>query len=454
MNRRRPIFAALLLLITMAQVACGDYLTDGPPVSEPGHDGAIRAFCWSSPPTDCTLLTKMIWVRKGTTPEAAARQSLSKPTGSAAVFLLEMVRDLPKYQQDRCRTPGGQPTRFAGPWMDHGIKAMRARTESFFTRYKAAGGRMDLLVLDYEEGFTMWHLKPDHLRAIWNDPRFQPIAQAYGLGDIQKVTDWRHHDDYLTWNAVAHRMLSDALNRCLFDPAATFYPEAKSTNYGGFELSKELAVPDSNGHLQYTLTHCGTHGSAPFYGQIGSLKHKRLGGNKAFGTSPFAAVLWSTNRIRAIRRSSDTLFYPWVSYKKFPLSVLRDNPYYEEMIYHLALSGVDGFLYWNPRVWKAGRDGADNGQDRLLDRCLGEVNEMTGGGGLECVSLEPISWTAKVVATGQRVTGGGTVWRITVQPGVRRVRVLPDGPVIDLDEEVGAWYPAPPGAAPEFVAMD
>lgn len=439
------------VLLTGALLTAGPALNEGLPWQK--LEGSIRSVCWSPPAPGCVNVTRMIWVAKDTDPAKAAEESKAKPEGMAAVFLWDMAQDLLNHPEDRCRTPEGELTQFAGAWLDNGVAELRRRALEFFQAYKAAGGRLDFLVLDYEGGLSNWHLEADNIRAIGSDPRSRELKEELGFDDVEKVINWRQGTEYLTWNAVMGRRVCEALNRGLFDPVRQLYPRVKASNYGAVIMTHENAVPDLNGHLQYSLAYCGTHGSRAFYGGIGQLAQCKLAGDTPYGNSPFAVLRWELNGMRAIRRSSDVPFQAWVSHKNFAESAFRDNDYYQELIYHLALSGTQDFLFWNPDRWRDDQDPSQfrtDAHDLLFDQCLTVLNGKLGGGERHCVTLAPIPWDSPLIATGMQVGQDKVIWRVTVPPGTTRVRAKQTGEVLVLEGTLGLWYETAPGVELSF----
>lgn len=264
-----------------------------------------------------------------------------------------------------------------------------------------------------------------------------------GIKDINKVIDWRRGTDYLRWNALMGKLMDRAFNHGLFEPVAKLYPEVKSSNYGGYIVTENNAVSDLNGHLQFSLAHSGTHNSTSFYEHIGALANQRLDGKEAYGRSPFAVLRWHLNTMRAAIRSSGDPIMPWVSNKQYGKSVFRDNPYYEELIYHLALSGADGFLYWNPNSREAHQNPfglMDDEQDRLFDRCLRTINEHIGQQPRQCITTDPIPWDRRLLITGMRIEEDRFLWRITVLAAVEKIEVGDVLRRIDLNGAVGVWH--------------
>lgn len=419
--------------------------------------GPIRAVCWSGPAEGCANVTGMIWVRKDTDPAEAAAASREKPEGMAAVFLWDMAREVLAHPEDACRTPTGELTAFPSPWPEKGVAELKKQALEFFGAYKAAGGRLDFLVLDYEGGLSNWHLKPENIRAIGADPRSGPLKAELGFDDFEKVINWRQGPEYLTWNALMGRIVCDALNRGLFDPVRELYPAVKASNYGAVIVTRENVVPDLHGHLQFSLGYCGTHGSQAFYGHIGQLAGKCLVGDREYGGDPFAVLRWQLNGMRAVRRSSPVPFQAWVSHKNYENSAFRTNDYYQELVYHLALSGTQDFLFWNPDRWRDDQDPSlfrTDEHDRLFDACLTTLNAKLGDAVRSCVTLEPIPWDSSLIATGMRLGEQKVLWRVSVPEGAGRVRVTPGGELLDLEGGLGTWYESPVGEVVDFAVAE
>jgi len=61
---------------------------------------------------------------------------------------------LPDNSEGRCRTATGEPTPHLRVWPEHGVEAVRARFDDFVRRFKDAGGQANLMILDFEGGFS------------------------------------------------------------------------------------------------------------------------------------------------------------------------------------------------------------------------------------------------------------------------------------------------------------
>ncbi len=403
--------------------------------------GPLHAFAWSKPPDDCAEITPMIWVRRDSDPRELAAQSRQRPSGRAALFIWDLERDLLSNPADVCRTADGQPTEYLGVWPDHGIATVRERVQKFFTAFQAAGGRCDYLILDYEGGYSNWHMRrqrAERLAAIAADPRSAELCRKMGTDELARIADLGT-GLYLQWNALAGELKDRAVDAAVFDPVRNLYPQVKCSNYGSYIMTRENAVPDLNGHLQWSISHCGTHQSKAFYGHIGQLARRKLAGDRPYGDGPFDVLRWQLNTMRAIMRSSDDPFQPWISHKNFAQSRFRDNDYYTELIYHLALSGAEDFLYWNPGMWRQDQKPEEfrtDKHDRLVNSLLAELNAKFGLQPRNCLTLEPMPWDSPLIATGMKV-GDRFLWRITAPPGTPAIQAGEQR--LELNGELGLW---------------
>jgi hypothetical protein len=420
------------------------------------QDDPYYAFTWSPVPEECRRLTHMVWFRKDSDPAEVAEDSLTRPVGRRALFSWDMHRELLRNPEDVCRTAAGEPTTFQGVWPEKGIEAVAALFDDFFRRFKEAGGEADWLIIDFEDNYSNWVLggadKIEHWRAIQNDPRSAGLAQKLGFADLTTVADWRGKRDYLKWNAVMAGVVSDAVHRALFEPARKHFPGLRCSNYGADATNEQNVVPDLNGHLQWSEGRPpGTHQAPSFYTWINQLANVKLDGKEPFAATPFNGLLLSVNGIRAMRRSSDMPLQPWVAWARYkgdgpglPPATCGETPYYNELVYHLGLSGIDGFLFWNPHPWAQGQDPKTMSMpddERLLDRLLGELHDRVGRPRGEALAPIALPWDAPVVATGMRA-GNEVLWRITFRPDTESLPATLGGEAVTLKPEaggVGMW---------------
>ena len=445
--------------------------------------GPIWAASWSDVPDDVRHITPMIRVRSTASPEKAAQESVSRPAGRAVMLVLGPERAMATNPADHVRTSDGKRTHISGPWLDEGIRNVRRTMQRFFTQYHRAGGRLDWLVLDFEIGRSNWsydaRVRKQHMQAVLADPRGDQIRDELlrrGLTDegIANIHDahWsrprytlggtdlsdelqRHNPPYIVWNALMSERLAESLHEAVFEPARDFYRDVQGSNYNYCILSPENIVPEINGHLQYTNGRFGTHGARSFYGVINNLSRVRTADGSPYGEAPFDVLRWQVNTLRAIQRSSNRPFQAWVSNKSYRSSRFKDNGYYEELIYHLALGETENFLYWH----STGREGVTSihaQQARILDQCLNELNRWFDGRPRRSVSHAEVPWDSSLVVSGMHLGEESILWRITVPPGTKAVTVEPPGETLQLsDGQVGCWFESPAGVpAPKFIPVN
>ncbi|MCC7491343.1 MAG: hypothetical protein IT204_03305 [Fimbriimonadaceae bacterium] len=427
-----------------------------------GSADRLHAYCWSAPPADCTNLTHLVWFNAKSDPAAVAADSLTRPNGRRAVFSWDLHRELFHHPADLCRTPDGQPTTQRGVWPEQGTATVRAKFTAFFGAFRAAGGQADYFILDSEDGYSNWSIGGETAAARWQaiqaDPRFAALAVKLGFSDLSTVARWSGRRDYLKWNAVLAGECDAALQAAVFEPARACFPNLQSSNYGSLTLTEANAVPDLNGHWQWSESPgCGTHASHSFYGTIGQLAGRTLSGGQPYGRTAFGAFRLAVNWLRAMRRSSDRPVMPWLAWQRYagddpnnPQVAFANTSYWDELVYHLVLGDCDTLLFWNPHPWRADQpaDSLSTARDeQRLDKLLAGMRTTLAGGPWVAPTLQPVPWDSPLVASALRV-GPRVVWRITVPtaPAVLTARL--DGHPVRLTVPAGAcgvWYEHPAG---------
>lgn len=337
--------------------------------------------------------------------------------------------------EDNCIDPStGQRTEYFCIWYDFGIEYTRQIFDDFFREYRDIGGQIDFFVLDAEYFPVNWAFGSDitnvtqqaQWAAIQNDPRFGPVAQQLGFSDLSLVHNYWLHPHYLSWNQFAMRQVADAINRAVFEPMRRYFPDVKMSNWEGFYQTQEYAIPDYNSHnISYCHpglycgpgSHVGTHQARVFYGELGQISLVwNPGGGGLYEATPFNAFRYNANQMRASVLSSDVPVQPWFSPKSYYPHLTQNigfsnSDYYQELLFHVALSGANEFLYWNhPSInpWQI------NHSDRMMDACLKQIGWLTGYNDRRTLVSELSSWTDNHMLTGM-VAGGRKVWRMTPQ---------------------------------------
>jgi hypothetical protein len=399
--------------------------------------GRTYAYSWSPVAKSLNNIVPFHWLRwsdmahMDTAIKRAITATRAMPRGHRVMFSWDMHRIMASHPDDVvrngkgeavvCRAKDGRTSPYNGIWWDQGRRAARERFAEFFGRYAAAGGRLDVLILDFEQPSTSWHLYQraqrygcgvdDYFSALQNDPRFERLGAELGFTDLSLVVHWYTSDHYLRWNGAMRRRFADDINQALFAPLREVFPRVKMANYGGYYQDASLHLLDLNGHdahKYYSGRHVGTHQSRELYGWLGNIAQSKLNGAAPYRKSPFNAFRYAVNKMRAMKLSSPVPIYPWISHKEFNESVLSDSDLYQELIFHIALSGVEEFLYWNPRSVVPP---ASKGSDRLVSDTLREFDEVIGHGNRRSLVTELAGWSDEYLLTGMRVNDR-TVWRL------------------------------------------
>lgn len=443
----------------------------------------LHAYSWEPPAPGVRNLTGFIWIdlseigphSYALDPVTAAEVSRKRGPGRAVLFIWtghNLIGDPADRLTDGagrvCEVPGAR-----NPWPEHKVAVVAKRVEAFFSAFKAAGGRLDFLVLDQEENLSMWGLNEAQIRAIWDDPRFGPYRETIGdpaaiLSDCRPPA-YRVGDDlarivaegdkpYMKWNRIQQELYNAALNRAVYEPVKKLYPDARVSNYDSYRVVAPNVVSDSNGHLIAGLsTLFGNRASPQLYG-FSQFQHRPRMDGTPYGHAPFDILRWQLNNARAFSRSNPGIFLPWICHKSWPGDVAYphqndDNDYYQELVYHLALMGADDLLLWNPAPWVATQDTAPfrkESDDLVLDACLEILNRSFAGKRPEPLSPGGPDWNSPLLVTGARLANGRSLWRVTVPAWHTKVLVMPRKTILETGKLSGLWYEASDEETPVF----
>ncbi len=410
-------------------------------VSSPQTTGpAIWAWCWTAPESGDEFLYPMVWVHRRDygNPAAIAARTAQLPPGKVALFLWNAGGSLLTNPANACRTATGA-TAFPSPWLSAGAGQIAQRLRSFFQGYRAAGGRLNYLVMDYEAGLSCWQISRQNADAISHDPRFPQITAQLGFSDIARI--FKPGTARRAWNQWVGSQVATALNQAYFLPAADAFPGISASNYDGLAMLGDHVAPDINGHFQPSDQVFGNAQSPAFYGDIGLLAGMNVGGH-ACGATPYAILRYEMIYLQAIQQTSSIPIVPWVGYPGYA-SFASAPGYYKELIDQLALRGVNQFLFWNPRAWDPNlKPMATPPDDTLLNGCLAVLNQRLGptpGAPIAPSATVGVSWNSPLLVAG-RITSDGTVlYRVTVPPGTAAIRVWPGNETIRTAGRTGIW---------------
>jgi|LauGreDrversion4_2_1035121.scaffolds.fasta_scaffold61958_4 hypothetical protein len=86
-----------------------------------------------------------------------------------------------------------------------------------------------------------------------------------------------------------------------------------------------------------------------------------------------------------------------------------------------------------------------------LNALMLEINGQTGGLVQRTISTVPVSFRASIVTSGAVLTDGTRLWRVTVQPGIRRIKESFGGSVLEIPAgELGVWISRRDEVVPDY----
>jgi hypothetical protein len=296
---------------------------------------------------------------------------------------------------DKLTNPGGCTL-----WADNWQKIVSRRFDNWFASYKSLEGTVDVIMLDFEttpwwEAGDFYHERADLNRTL-ADPRWPAVlaqlnrrGAMYGVNfnNIQDIVSWgsRNYDtDYRkwVWVDVMGARRGAYLNKSLYLPVRKHFPNVKGSDYD-HHMHSGPGAHWEGGYTGITTppvccgSHVGTHSSGAYYGETaerngvptelswstpasadGSLQAMNI----TAPTTSFNMLLSYIRRARGeiLAVQPPVPLMPWIQPKNSSWysklchtapcgsnhSVLAQNGAFEEMIFHLALSGVSEFLWY------------------------------------------------------------------------------------------------------------
>jgi hypothetical protein len=427
-----------------------------PPPDEdpaPASPERIVAYTWE-PVTRAAdrLVCAIVVDRRNYDVLQVANQLRAMPPGHRAIRLWKWAApDLTRHVADRCRRPDGRPTEYWYPQPTAGVNLVRARWRIFLAQLHAAGAPLDEVIVDFEGGYDMWAGmaggdKAAHLSAIENDARYNGVhsTEAGDLDSLDRVLDYRHHEDYLVWNAAMRRVVDAALEASIYEPLRELYPNARCSNFGSMRIKRKHVVPTVMGASPqwYESDGFGTHEGAVAYGTISPYTASRImRDGEPLGMSPYAAFLFAIKRIEAVQASTTRPIKVWVLNRNRSAPrprPVQGTPYNDEILRHMLVRRY-GLLIWNHEM---GRDVQEMMQtNAVIEDVAGQIGET--GDALPSQT----EWVDTIVHS---ATSGPdrVVHRFTLEFPDQPIRYRINGVEylgIPGDGEVGLWVTHAPG---------
>lgn len=453
----------------------------------------IWAACWRAVPSDCAMLTEMIRLEghfhqgfptasRSTRPSPAAIAARTRtiPPGRAAIQWWRYANSL--FSPDPIiETPIRTDLSTAVPWDPVAVAAVEAEWSKWLSEFKAAGGKLDVLVGDSERWgiFTSWSLSATQIQRIASDPRARqpyygapPLTTMLEGTNVARVKSYLETTDYLRWDRAIGTLTAASMQKAVWEPARRVFPALKGSNYLGMIVSAQPS-PDLNGHPSLWNNVVGTAASPVAYGEMEHIStawfidpadptRMSKSGTRRLAQTPWNAFLLDLQRGRSCKRSAPQLpLQPWVALQIWRgggntvVPYADDLRYHDEMVRHYALLETEFFIYWNSESdGKPGTTWSEADRVRCarrLNSVLLDINAQTKGVVASAATVAPVAFDAKVVTSGARRIDGKWVWRTTAAPGVQALRDTRTRQLVPLDSSgVGRWDITDTATAPQL----
>jgi hypothetical protein len=354
------------------------------------------------------------------------------------------------------------------PWIIHAKEELANRFGDYMQGFVDAGGQADVIFIDMETTVPRTQRMAQDPR--WDDASmgldgksFRQFVQDSPY-TLQEIIDAGPGDPANNWAAAEFtgRLLSDAVEGALFDVAQSYFPDIKGSDYSQTGVTEANKVWGTDGNQRWKPHVFGTHGSHPLYGSIRQLSNTipdETARVNEVGTHPYAVTHWQVRYVRGMHQSTGGKVMPWLTYENlidsfFNLEV-RDTPYYEEHVRHMALHTDSDVpvLYWNAR--DGGGGGGDDQQDLGFNSVLAGLNSKVSADSYQTVTTQKPAWDTDAFATAIE-TPNKRLWRVTamrVDPQDDRDIVVDvsNGDTVTIPGgSVGAWYETAKGVDVTF----
>ncbi|WP_251979807.1 hypothetical protein [Salinibacter ruber] len=355
------------------------------------------------------------------------------------------------------------------PWIIHAKEEVANKFDNYMQGFVDAGGQADVIFIDMETSIS------ETIR-MSQDPRWDDASMGLDGKSLKKfvqdspytlqeIIDAGPGDPASNWSKAEFtgKLLSDAVEEALFDVAQSHFPDIQGSDYSQTGVTEANSVWDTDGNERWNPHVFGTHGSHPLYASIRQFSNTTPDGSgkvNDVGTHPYAVTHWQVRYVRGMHQSTGGKVMPWLTYENlidsfFNLEV-RDTPYYEEHVRHMALHTDSDVpvLYFNARG-DGGPDKGDDQQDLNFNSVLAGLNSQISADSYQTVTTQKPAWDTDVFATAIE-TPNKRLWRVTamrVDPKDDRDIVVDvsNGDTVTIPGgSVGAWYETAKGVDVTF----
>lgn len=337
------------------------------------------------------------------------------------------------------------------PWQDNWLNTVRTRTTNFFRDFKAAGGDVDVVILDNEAISDLSNLDSTRAGRILANPKYSqtqtsPIWNsndlAYGpmqsrLSGLSSLLSDPAACAAANCYAHASFFLRDWAhsywNKALFEPIQQYFPSIAMSNHFSYAYDFDTFFAPFN----TSVTSCIPGAYCSNWEIFGNRQEMSLMNNMTVYSQSLDGVRpYAQNSFNKIKEYVNWAKVAFLSAPDKPLAPLFNGSRYSngsgapagayaEVVYHILLSGADFLQMWhdNPRQAYEERDLSLAMRD--FDKIAGfaDKNTLVDDDTYLANRLkvnDKSAWGDDYILTGMD-TGGRTVWRFTPQTGTDQI---------------------------------
>ena len=342
-------------------------------------------------------------------------------------------------------------------FMEEGVAQLKAWVDEFLAEYKAIGGKIDGLMLDFEYfDAEYWFLYTKHYTQnmriylnIANNPvyteKLRPMLEERGFKFYDNVTEYtpeifgiypnageEYDGSRRIWDACTRNLISMYLNEAVYEPALKHFPNISVNDYTTRDMNAWFKEVDEGGGPMYlggnrikigNSSNNNTYSYAPVITQPAaggaSYQYSMVPGyNKtAYEDDPYNMAMWDVNLCKYMYSSTPekeiTMWFAFYYYNEERPGSTSHSPYYAEAIIHMGLLDPDPFFGF---IVPGHNDRLTTGEEynnaiQVSSDILTELTRIVGAEDRKPIET-PANWNNGYLLSGM-YAGGKNYWRIT-----------------------------------------
>ncbi len=339
-------------------------------------------------------------------------------------------------------------------FMERGVEIVKNWLDAFLAEYKAIGGELDGIALDFEYFdaeywyLNSWHYSKDKTvyQRIVTNPNYQtklrpllvergfkfwpePSEHTPEIYGIYPNSGNEYGTSRLVWDAASQCLLSMYQNESMA-PLFEHYPDADVNDYTIRDVRGWLKPVDEGGSPIYqggnrdkmgTASSYNTYSYAPTFisaGNNGYTYRTPVGYNKAaYEDDPYNMFMWDVNSCKlmydATPEKQVSMWFAAYCYSPDRPGSTSYTPYYAEAILHMGLMNPEPFLGFIVAFHDFRMPTMDEYYEsiQVASDILAELTRIVGAEDRKHIPF-PYTWNSGYILTGM-YAGGKNYWRIT-----------------------------------------